>query len=98
MGLIAAVLAALFLGFLASKGYGLPLIAVVLLCLAFLWVVWRLVVLPAIMLGAMMLPTSGMSSTQTHGIPVVTALGAITLITTLLVWQWQKRNRGGTSA
>ena len=47
------------------------------------------------MLGAMMLPTSGMSSTQTHGIPVVTALGAITLITTLLVWQWQKRNRGG---
>lgn len=84
---------AICLGLLASMGFGLILIVVILMCGAVIWVAPRFEALPAILIGVSILPSSGMSSTTVHGIPVVTSLGAVTLCGTVALW-WHRKALG----
>lgn len=80
------------LGLLAAKGLGLILIVAILLCGALVWIAPRPVAFAAILVGVCALPSSGMSSTKVHGIPIVTSLGLATFCATVALW-WYQRGR-----
>jgi hypothetical protein len=93
VGALGLVLVAVFLGFMVSRGYGLEILALLILGCVWISPIANRAVLPFILLGVVLVPTPAIGSARLDDIPLATTLGVVTLLASVLLW-WHRRAQG----